>query len=307
MPAAELTTWAVYPTWSASVGLLSVAALATLQPADVNFWNYALLGTPLTKYPDTLQVCVDVLIALATVSLLYCVIHGVRSLTLRGATCVSVPGSPLNISLEFGSAVVISPIIFALYASSALELGGSLADRWTGTTRNAYTAIVLHTATDALGTVLFVALGKEPLLFLHHAATVSIFTSAALTGFGHYYCCVASTVELTNVFLFVITCGPGIGIDAGSLLHTCAGVLLWVFFTILRMGVLPYYALYFYVLDAYANPETTILAAPLVLKYLQWPAGVLVFLLSAFWYSKITKGLLKAIGIGGGAPKPKGE
>ena len=41
---------------------------------------------------------------------------------------------------------------------------------------------------DLLGTVLFVALKKEAVLFAHHALTLTVFGTAALTGFGHHYC-----------------------------------------------------------------------------------------------------------------------
>lgn len=245
-------------------------------------------------HPGTAQACSDILVALTAVSLFYCIIHVARSIVLSGATSVAPAGTPLNISLEFGSAVVMSPILFVLYASGTLALGDTLDSRWVGITRATYAGLILHTALDLLGTILFFALRKEALLFLHHALTLSIVGTAAVTGCGNYYCALAGTIELTNFPLFVVTCGPSVGIKAGSLLHTVCGASLWLGFSVLRMGLLPY-GLAHYLTDVYSAPEATILKVPPLLRYLQWPAGVIVLLMSTFWYIKITKGLLKAL------------
>jgi hypothetical protein len=236
----------------------------------------------------------DILVALVGISLIACVVHAVRSLTLRGVTSAAPAGTPLSISLEFTSQVVVSPLLFSLYASGGLALNQTLANRWVGFTRNTYTGVVIHTAMDILGTVLFVGLKKEPMLFVHHALTLTVFGTAAITGFGHYYAALGGLVELTNFFTFVIASGPAIGILSGSALHTTSGVLLWLTFTVLRIGLHPY-NLYCYASEAYHHPDATIMLHPPSLRYFGGPAYVAILLMSIIWYTKITKGMLKAL------------
>jgi len=320
-------SWHVLPWWQCGTALVSLAALNSLPHTKLTLLHelIAVFTSPMASsktanetsanyerddtaldflYPNREQVMCDILVALAAIATLYAAIHLVRSLTLRHTLLVAEASTPLNISLEFGSAVIMSPIFFALYLHSAFQMYGSLEDRWAATTRNAYTVIVLHAATDILGSILFVALQKKDvLLYVHHALTVSIYCQAALHGRGHFYTCIASTVELTNVFLFIITCGPSIGIKSGSPIHTASGALLWLAFTLFRMLVLPA-ALAFYVLDVHTAPSATLLTLPPLLRAVQWPGGVIVFLLSAFWYAKITKGIAKALNL---LPRVKGS
>jgi len=328
-----VSSWTVLPWWQLAAALASAGVLAVLQPDKLSFFldtftaflhsdngrvqtrapcrtsqlavNDKVLGDR-HSYPSHEQVVCDILVALIGISLLYSVIHLCRSFTLRSTLSVAESGTPLNISLEFGSAVIMSPIFFAVYAMGAIDMYGSLEERWGMTTRNTYSILVLHCAADILGSILFVGLQKkEKLLYVHHLLTVTIYSQAAMSGRGHFYCCMASTVELTNIFLFVITCGPSLGIKPGSLFHTICGALLWVTFTLFRMLLLPG-ALLLYAVDVWSNPSDTLPTLPPLLCAVQWPGGVIVFLLSTFWYYKITKGLTKALNLGGDKAK-KGQ
>jgi hypothetical protein len=290
----RVTTWHSFPWWSAGTGLVAAIGIVAIGPESMSFWYDAMYAQSSFVYPTEGQVVADILIALIGVSLVASTVHMVRSMACRGASSVLPHGTPLSISLEFTSQVVVSPVLFALYASGCQPLSDTLATRWSGATRNTYTGVCLHTAMDLLGTVLFVAKGQEPIFYLHHAITLGVYGSAALSGLGHYYAALGGLVELTNLFTFCIASGPSVGIAPGSALHTASGALLWLSFTILRMLLHPRH-LIAYFNDAFAHPAETLMRHPPLLRYLGGPAYVVIFLMSVFWYIKITKGLIKAL------------
>ena len=296
----ELKRWHVIPWWSAGTGLGGIVALVLLQPASVSFWRDAVFEKAPFIYPDRGQAYADIVVALVGLSLLAAVVHVMQAFRIRRSKSIAPMGEPLSVSLEFTSQVLISPLLFALYLSGSAALRDSLESRWSGYNRATYTGVVIHTAMDLLGTVLFVALKKEPLLFVHHALTLTVFGTAALSGFGHHYCALGGLVELTNLFTFGIASGPAVRIAPGSMLHTTCGALLWLSFTVLRVIIHPY-NLFSYASEAYQHPELTIMPHPPSLRYTGGPAYVAIFLMSMLWYYKITKGMLKALGINSAA------
>jgi hypothetical protein len=243
--------------------------------------------------PAPADACGDLLVALACVATLYAALHAALPVPrARG------PGGALAVSYDLGSSVLVSACLFAAYADGCVQLSGSVADRWTGRTALTHAACVLHVAENVLAALLYPALGKPAEMYAHHALVIVSYGCAVLTGKGHLWCAAAGLTEGTNLFLFPITSGDALGwapLAKGGPLHTASGALLWASFTAIRLGALPY-TMYAYAADALAAPDAWA-AMPAALKWLQWPSALAILVLSAMWYVKITRGVLKALGL----------
>lgn len=245
---------------------------------------------------STEQACGDMLVALLSIALLYAFLHVALPLPRTGG-----PEGAFVISQDFGSSLFICLLLFALYFSSFLSLRGTLEERWHGWTKYSHAACAIHVAENVQTSLLYPAMGKEAVFYAHHALVIAGYGTAVLSGRAHFWCAAAGLTEGTNVFLFAIISGSHLGwppLAKGGVVHTASGALLWLSFTILRLSLLPW-ALYAYVQDALLQPDVW-RQLPFVLQYLQWPSGAIIVGLSALWYVKISKGVLKALGVGVG-------
>ncbi len=188
------------------------------------------------------------------------------------------------------------PAVAALALHAVLTLGGSLADRWRGTSWSSHAMLQLYLAGMAGQTAVLwrgsSALSYKLMMTLHHVVSMFCFGYGLATGRMHFFgaldaLCEVTTVFLNNVFLFKEH-------PAGAAADVANGLLLWLSFLVFRLALFPYW-IYLWRTDIAADPERTWAASDAVERYF-YPATTLLLLgLSALWFGKITTGLLHKV------------
>jgi hypothetical protein len=196
-------------------------------------------------------------------------------------------------------------VIVSFYTMALLESGETVQARWEHTCLASTHGLALHTASSLYECTCYLLSGKNPLFYLHHAVTMVCVGCFLATGRGHFYCCALGLVEASNVPLALLFVVP-----KSSLLYTMSGVLLWLSYTFIRFPVpLIMWSMWTDMLTHgpdFSNTTNTSGSGGERVAFLfpdpsqerlwtgfVFASGAFLWLLSLFWYWKITHGMIK--------------
>lgn len=214
---------------------------------------------------------------------------------------------------------LVSLGIFPLLTGSAiigsLELRHELDSRWYGRTTFSSFFMTLY-ATRAFFHMFVQCKQKMPpnhfmMMTLHHGLSMICYGCGLATGRMHFWgcldgCCEMSTIFLNNVYMTkeLTYNGKELKEFMPGWMYAINGVILWLSFLIFRLVLFPVWLFSWYQ-DVTAFPGKTWDRVSLIERYMHPGVTAFLFFLSAFWFISVTKGMLKAVGLSGGAKKDK--
>lgn len=200
-------------------------------------------------------------------------------------------------------------VIFYLYVAAVIEIMPlGVEGRWTAMTFNSTNGIAFHIASSLYETTCYVLANKGLVFYLHHVVTVGGCSSMLFFGRASFWCCVLGLIEGTNIPLGIVLGGPFKTTPAikNSILYKLNGILLWVLYLIIRVPM-PI-AMWFFQKDLTENGlnvgknvawlfnDAYLNNAWIIYMYV---AALFIWGLSLMWFTQITNGMLKALGLAG--------
>lgn len=206
------------------------------------------------------------------------------------------------------ASIAYCAMIFYFYGAAVLELyPQGVKGRWEMQTFNSTHGITLHIASSLYETTCYLFANKGLVFYLHHVVTVLGCGSMLFFERASYWCCLLGLVEGTNIPLGFVLAGPFRTTPwiKNSLAYKINGVMLWVMYLVIRVPI-PY-AMYLLHEDLKEHPETAFVFQDKShhTAWVYYMDFVCLFLwgLSLLWFSQITSGMLKALGVGGESKK----
>mmetsp|Transcript_9767 Transcript_9767/g.26620 ORF Transcript_9767/g.26620 Transcript_9767/m.26620 type:complete len:287 (-) Transcript_9767:83-943(-) len=213
------------------------------------------------------------------------------------------------------ASILYCVMIFYYYTAAVLEIAPlGLEGRWTANTFNTTHGITLHIASSLYETTCYLFANKGLVFYLHHIVTVGGCGSMLFFGRASYWCCLLGLVEGTNIPLGFVLGGPFRTTPAikNSLAYKVNGILLWVMYLVIRIPI-PYSM---YLLHKDVNEhglgkgDNIAWVFDDATQNTMWVAymdvvGLFLWGLSLMWFSQITSGMLKALGVGAKAKVAK--
>jgi hypothetical protein len=211
------------------------------------------------------------------------------------------------------ASILYCAMIFYFYVSAVWELYPlGLQGRWEMQTFNSNHGITLHIASSLYETTCYLFANKGLVFYLHHVVTVGGCCTMLFFDKAGYWCCLLGLVEGTNIPLGFVLGGPFRTTPAikNSLAYKLNGVLLWVMYLVIRVPI-PY-AMYLLHKDLSENGlgvgqnVAWVFDSPKMHTiWVYYMDLVCLFLwgLSLMWFSQITSGMMKALGVGGSKKK----
>jgi len=204
-------------------------------------------------------------------------------------------------------------IIFYFYLAAVFEMKDTLEGRWTTQTFNSNHGIALHIASSLYETTCYVFANKGLVFYAHHVVTVGGCCSMLFNGRASFWCCLLGLVEGTNIPLGFVLGGPFRTTSfKDTLIYKINGILLWVMYIILRGPVV--FALLYLQNDikehglGTKNPIAYMFTDEklnLIWNGYMWVIGLFLWGLSIVWFTQITNGMLKALGLKKSKPAKK--
>jgi len=214
---------------------------------------------------------------------------------------------------------LVSIAIFPALTGAALvacaETYHDVESRWRGITPAGRFTLMLYTSRTVLHVpVQSMQRMSRAHLFcmtLHHLLSVLCFGNGLLTGNQVFWgcldtCCEMSTIFLNNLYICKeVTVGDKELKDLmPSWLYAANGFLLWLSFLVFRISLFPTW-LYFWYRDVTESPSLTWDRSSALERYLYPSVTAMLLVLSTMWFVPVTKGMLKAFGIGAGSKAGK--
>lgn len=182
----------------------------------------------------------------------------------------------------------ISIFLFLGYASATFALRESTMARLYGITSTSYWTVQTHAAYTCYELGVYIIFGKDPLMVLHHILVIIISGGIAITGRLHFYASWTGVVEGTNPCLSGVFVPKRLKVESRWV--TLFGILLFFGFLVLRVLSLP---CVFW--STVRDNEQAAKDPALVNLFLFGQAVVVVlWLMSSFWFYKISQGMIKA-------------
>ena len=201
--------------------------------------------------------------------------------------------------------VIAAPLQGGLYFLAALSGGGSMTARLVSSSAMHKLGLEVNLAVTLYETGLYIVYGKGAEFWAHHVLGLWVLGFALASGQLHQIVAWAGTAEVTGLPLALLDLFKTFGVNGGPA-FVANGALLWLGFLTTRVVSLPICATFLArdLLDARASGLWASLSAEL--RYIMVPAVLFIWGLSSFWFSKITKGLVKAVrGSGGGGDEKR--
>jgi len=262
-----------------------------VEAKDATFTSTGHLIAGHTKDNDidqvTLSDCVRCLLACCGLHFVVNMINTQTSSTFRGLSADQRLTMTQNIVC-----VVVSAALVLLYGTSMYHTWATKEERWTATTKAGNWGLLLHCCHCIYETVIYIWAGKPIEFFVHHAVVLLNFGLSLYTGQMQFFACWDGLVEITNLSCCVLEVQrlqkyKGVW-------YTVNGAMLWILFLAFRVINLPLW-MHTFTADIAAAPHFFAAVNP-VLKYSVLPSTFFVWALSCFWFYKITRGMLKALG-----------
>jgi len=210
-------------------------------------------------------------------------------------------------ALEFVHTVWWYPFVFALvgYAARASWTLGraGVEGRWRGRCAESEVFLRLYVAAQIVAIPVECAqpqpVAKKLQMVGHHAVSIATYAIGLATGQMHFYGTAAGLSEVSTIFL------EGILLSKHPLLEPhfakyapwylpLNGAGLWLSFIVFRLALFPALVALF-LFDVATEPDKTWRTATPWLKYTTLPSYLLLFLLSASWFSRIHAGFVAKV------------
>jgi hypothetical protein len=211
------------------------------------------------------------------------------------------------------ASILYCAAIFYFYVAAVLEMKDTLEGRWTTSTFNSSHGIAFHIASSLYETTCYVFANKGLVFYAHHVVTVGGCCSMLFNGRASFWCCLLGLVEGTNIPLGFVLGGPFRTTSfKDTLIYKINGILLWIMYIILRGPVV--FGLMWLQNDikehgleakkpiAYMFTDANL---NMVWNVYMWVVGLFLWGLSIVWFSQITNGMLKALGLKKSKPAKK--
>uniref|UniRef100_A0A7S0H4D8 TLC domain-containing protein n=1 Tax=Amorphochlora amoebiformis TaxID=1561963 RepID=A0A7S0H4D8_9EUKA len=188
-------------------------------------------------------------------------------------------------------AAPLALMIFYLYLWAISLLSGSVESRWRGDEYSFYIGAVLHCSFSIYEVIIYAIVGKQWLFYLHHIVVLIVYFLGASAHQINFYLAWAGLVEVTNFFLSIISFMGRLNMK-GNPTYILSGVGLYISYVISRLISVPL-AVGFLIKDMVLDPANTwdMSLKPHVVFALL--TSVVVYLMSAFWFKKIHRGMTK--------------
>lgn len=212
--------------------------------------------------------------------------------------------------------IPIFPVLTGYAIIACIGTHHDVESRWRGVTPAVrftmllyFTRTVLHMPVQAMQ--------KMPrthllMMMVHHILSAVCFGNGLLTGNQMFWacldaCCEMSTIFLNNLYICkeVTWGGKELKEIMPSWLYAANGIFLWLSFLVFRIALFPTW-LYFWYKDVSEHPALTWDRSSTLERYLYPSVTVLLLGLSSMWFVAVTKGMLKAVGLGGKSKVQKG-
>lgn len=194
-----------------------------------------------------------------------------------------------------------SVILFFAYIIATLQLKDSkpsgYQSRVFGMSSLSYWAIQQHLGYNLYELIFYICVGqKDGLMYLHHFCVIANFSNILLFQYNHFYATWMGVVEGTNPFLAAVFALKRIGPPwLNSPWATIFGVGLWLSFLIIRVINLPFvFAVVVKDFSTFLKDDEKDSA---IVPFFGFGVISIFFLwvLSSFWFYRITLGMLKQV------------
>mmetsp|Transcript_54182 Transcript_54182/g.121800 ORF Transcript_54182/g.121800 Transcript_54182/m.121800 type:complete len:284 (-) Transcript_54182:154-1005(-) len=205
--------------------------------------------------------------------------------------------------------IVVYPLLTFSAMRSAWQLRGDLESRWRGTTPDTSFFLHLYTARMVLHMFIqcFLKMSRVQFVMMttHHILSSVCFVGALATGNMHFWACLDGSCEMSTIFLNNLCLSKEVVIGGKELKEMVPtwviavnGIGLWLSFLTFRLALFPAWLCYWY-RDVRDFPAATWDRSNAIERYLDPAVTGLLFVLSSYWFIAVTRGLLKALGLGG--------
>lgn len=190
------------------------------------------------------------------------------------------------------------PVVLYLVVASVVELAADVDSRWHRSTDETRAFLALYCA-QCTAHVVVLGLKRQvgtPAVYLaHHTLSIACYGHALWTGRMHFWAVLAALCEVTNIFLNNLFLFRALKWDASlPTAYKLNGVFLWLSYIAFRIVLFPVWLLLYH-RDVRAHRSQTWDTINLFERYAYASTTLLLLVLSLFWFSKITSGLISAI------------
>jgi len=211
--------------------------------------------------------------------------------------------------------ILIFPALTGAAIMACIEMHHDVEGRWRGVTPAGRFTMMLYTTRTVLHmpvqSMQVMSRTHLAMMTAHHLLSVVCFGNGLLTGRQMFWgcldgCCEMSTIFLNNLYIFKeVTWGDKeLKEIMPSWLYAANGFLLWLSFLVFRLALFPTW-LYFWYRDVTQSPALTWDRSGPVERYLYPLVTVMLMVLSTIWFVPVTRGMLKAFGVGGSSKVEK--
>lgn len=203
------------------------------------------------------------------------------------------------------------PVLTYFAIMGTIDTSGSLESRWSASSPRARFYLELYVCKQVghLFVQFFQKMETTQLLLMtvHHLTSICCYSTGLVTGGMHFWGCLDGWCEMSTIFLDNMLLMRDLGDRwKSSPLYTVNGIVLWFSFFVFRLVLFPTW-LFWWWSDIQTSPETTWDSKCALERYLYPSVTVLLLVLSVHWFTSLTRGMLKAVGIGQKSQKTKDE
>jgi hypothetical protein len=222
----------------------------------------------------------------------------VVSLILARHTLVGRSECPYELADVYFHFVFV-PLVLLLVVRALLELTPlGVEARWHRSTMESRAFLALYVAQSSahIG-ILYLKrqVGSPAAYVAHHVLSVACYGHALWTGRMHFWAVLAALCEVTNIFLNNLFLFRTLKWDRTfGLVYKANGVLLWLSYVLFRLVLFPVW-LALFARDVTNRREVTWTRVNAFERCAYPITTILLFVISSFWFAKITAGLINAI------------
>eukprot|EP00935_MAST-01C_sp_MAST-1C-sp1_P001921 g1921.t1 len=267
------------------------------------------LGSGYLAYPQTNRTATEFALALAAVCGGHMLTHYVflygtsfygKMTPKKNVEVTSATMSPQVLFAQTVNCMVWSAVFFSFYAVGLNEVAWSPEARWKGRSEWIEWGLLFHCAYSVYEESIYIYFGKPLEMHIHHFVVLYNFLLTLCCGQMQFWAAWDGTVEVTNIPLSLLQICQTMGVPVPTLV----GVMLFVTFLVFRVVGMGCW-LYFFYFDVVHCDWS---AVPGLLIWGVVPSTLFLWVLSNMWFYKITRGMLKMLGLlGDGKGKKEGK
>eukprot|EP00756_Hemistasia_phaeocysticola_P029681 Hpha_TRINITY_DN16246_c1_g1::TRINITY_DN16246_c1_g1_i1::g.12990::m.12990 len=194
------------------------------------------------------------------------------------------------------------PVLTYYAIMGTIDSSGSLEARWTASSPRArfYLELYVSKQVGHLFIQFFQKMDRTQLVLMtvHHLTSICCYSMGLLTGRMHFWGCLDGWCEMSTIFLDNMLVMRDLGDRwKSSPIYSVNGIVLWFSFLVFRLVLFPTWLVWWWN-DVQASPETTWDSMCTLERYLYPGVTILLLVLSSHWFIALTRGMLKAIGMG---------